>query len=423
MSSSQDEGPISRIVDLFDRRFLFIVIFASIIIPLAHYEVPQLDEFYFWAGENGSIATSIVLGKGFANPYPQVETGPSAWVAPLFPYLLAAVFRVAGTQTAEAAYVAIFLQCMISAGTIWLLYRIAQRTFSTACARIAILLWFINPARVMFTSHFLSEVGLSTLTLLLAVLALMKFRDSPTWNVAAAGLAFGLAVLCLPVLVLAVPFYLYSLYAMGRSRLSAAWIAPTLAFAVCIAVLTPWLARNYVVFGRFIFIKSNVGHVLYMGNSDRVGERDLYPHTAPQERDLMRQVGESAYASQSFSRGVAWIRDHKKEYAMRFIDRAFGFWVTNLETDVKWWLWSVYQILLLAGAAVGAWRHWRRDPVTTLCCAVLISVPIAYYMTAVYDAPRLRLPFEPLVAMFASSAVTAPQAKHQAGDATAAPIR
>jgi len=424
MPLSEDDGRISRIVNFFERRFLLIVIFASIIIPLVHYEVPELGEFFFWAGENGSVATSIVQGRGFANPYPEVETGPSAWVAPLFPYLLAAVFWIAGTKTAAAAYLAVSLQCLIYAGTIWFLYRIVEKTFSAACARIAVLIWLINPTRVMLTSHFLSEVGLSTLTLLLAVLALVHFRDTPTRRVAvAAGLTIGLAVLCLPVMALAVPFYLYSLYAMANTRRTPAWIVPALACAVCVAVLAPWLVRNYVVFGRFVFIKSNFGHVLYMGNNDRVDERDLYPYTASRERDLMGQAGESAYASQSFWTGVAWIKDHKKEYATRFIDRALGFWVTNLDTGVKSWLWTVYQILLLAGAAVGAWRHWRRNPVTVLCCAVLISVPIAYYMTAVYDAPRLRLPFDALLAILASSAITAPQARHHAGVATVAPIR
>jgi len=424
MSFSQGEGPISRIVGFFDRRFLLIVIFASIIIPLVHYEVPELGDFYFWAGENGSIASSIVQGKGFANPYPQVETGPSAWAAPLYPYLLAGVFRVAGTQTAEAAYIAIFLQCLIFAGTFWLLYGIAQQTLSSACARITILLWFLNPGRVIFTSHFLSEVGLSTLVLLLAVLALVRFRDTPTRNIAvAAGLALGVAVLCLPVMVLAVPFYVYSLHAMARDRVTAAWIAPVLAFAVCTGVLAPWLARNYIVLERFIFIKSNVGQVLYMGNNDRVDTRDLYPHTAPRERDLMRQIGESAYASRSFWEGIAWINDHKREYAARVIDRALGFWVTNLDTSERWWLWSIYQILLLAGAAVGVSHHWRRDPVMTLCCAVLISAPIAYYMTAVYDAPRLRLPFDALLALFASSVLAGPRPEYPAGASAVPPTR
>jgi hypothetical protein len=421
MSFSQGDGPIGKIVGFFDRRFLLIVIVASVVIPLVHLDVPEPGEFYFWAGENGSIATSIVQGRGFANPYPQVDTGPSAWVAPLFPYLLAAVFWIAGTKTAEAAYLAVFLQCLIYAGTIWLLYRIAQRTFSSAIARIAVLLWFIDPARVTLTSHFLSEAGLSTLALLLAVMALMRFRDLQTRS-AVAGLAFGLAVLCLPVMALATPLYFYSLYAVARPRQRSAWIAPALGCAVCIAVLTPWLARNYVVFGRFVFIKSNFGPALHMGNNDRADERDLYPYTSSQERDLIQQVGETAYASRSFWRGVAWIKDHKQLYAVRFFRRAFGFWVENLDTGLKSWLWTVYQILLLAGAALGAWRHWRRDPVTTLCCAVLISVPIAYYMTAVYDAPRLRLPFDALLAMFASSAVSEPQVNRQPAAATVAPI-
>jgi hypothetical protein len=120
------------VVDFLDRHFLLVVLLSYALVLLLRYRVPPLGEFYFWAGENGSIASSIVQGKGFANPYPQVETGPSAWVAPLFPYLLAAIFWAAGTKTAAAAHLGILLQCVIYGGTLWFLYRIVQRTFSTA---------------------------------------------------------------------------------------------------------------------------------------------------------------------------------------------------------------------------------------------------------------------------------------------------
>src|SRR5467141_3749265 len=40
-----------------------------------------------------SIADHIVRGQGFSSPF-HLDTGPIAWVAPVYPYLVALVFRL-----------------------------------------------------------------------------------------------------------------------------------------------------------------------------------------------------------------------------------------------------------------------------------------------------------------------------------------
>ena len=45
-------------------------------------------------GEVVSIAHSIVAGKGFGNPLGVIATGPTAWVCPAYPYLVAGVFQL-----------------------------------------------------------------------------------------------------------------------------------------------------------------------------------------------------------------------------------------------------------------------------------------------------------------------------------------
>src|SRR5271157_1690879 len=51
-----------------------------------------------FAYEAGNIARSIVTGHGFANPY-WVDTGPTAEVAPVLPYLFAGVMALFGIYT------------------------------------------------------------------------------------------------------------------------------------------------------------------------------------------------------------------------------------------------------------------------------------------------------------------------------------
>src|SRR6266404_1312221 len=52
---------------------------------------PRTDHFGFgW--ETGRIARSIAEGNGFSSAI-HGTTGPTAWVAPLYPYVVAGVFR------------------------------------------------------------------------------------------------------------------------------------------------------------------------------------------------------------------------------------------------------------------------------------------------------------------------------------------
>ncbi len=62
--------------------------------------------------ESGNIAHSLATGHGFSSPF-RVDTGPTAWMTPLFPLLLAGIFRVFGAYTfhAWAATVLVNITC------------------------------------------------------------------------------------------------------------------------------------------------------------------------------------------------------------------------------------------------------------------------------------------------------------------------
>ena len=63
------------------------------------------------------IAAHIAAGQGFQSPFHDANTGPSAWVAPVYPYLVAAVFRLFGSYSPASALILLGLQCMMGAAT------------------------------------------------------------------------------------------------------------------------------------------------------------------------------------------------------------------------------------------------------------------------------------------------------------------
>src|SRR5690242_18457469 len=81
---------------------------------------PRNDPFGFgW--ETGRIARAIALGQGFSNPFRGV-TGPTAWIAPLYPYFLAGVFKIFGVYSNASAWVALAVNSVFSALTCAIIY-------------------------------------------------------------------------------------------------------------------------------------------------------------------------------------------------------------------------------------------------------------------------------------------------------------
>ena len=64
--------------------------------------------------EAGNIARSLAMGKGFSNPFNQ-GTGATAWLTPVYPLLLAGVFRIFGIFTPASFIMAVALNIVFSA--------------------------------------------------------------------------------------------------------------------------------------------------------------------------------------------------------------------------------------------------------------------------------------------------------------------
>src|SRR6266404_8679249 len=75
----------------------FLLRLAVITIGHTYRITPRRDHFQFgW--EMGRLARSIAQGQGFSSPT-DLPSGPSAWTAPVYPYILAGVFKVFGVYT------------------------------------------------------------------------------------------------------------------------------------------------------------------------------------------------------------------------------------------------------------------------------------------------------------------------------------
>src|SRR5208282_1284824 len=90
-------------------RSVWWMMFMSFVLQVAtvgvfrQYHMRTADDHFNFGWEMGRIGRSNVLGKGFSSPY-EGNTGPTAWEPPLYPYLIAGVFKFVGIYTCATAW-------------------------------------------------------------------------------------------------------------------------------------------------------------------------------------------------------------------------------------------------------------------------------------------------------------------------------
>src|SRR5689334_5956206 len=114
--------PVSRPYRQSVARFLVPPIVTAVLLRLAVIPFLFTDRLDPWRGhwrvawEMGMVARSLATGKGFSSPFPP-ETGATAWMAPLYPMLMAGVFKVLGIFTAASLIGLLCLNALFSALT------------------------------------------------------------------------------------------------------------------------------------------------------------------------------------------------------------------------------------------------------------------------------------------------------------------
>ncbi|HWG45901.1 MAG TPA: DUF1559 domain-containing protein [Gemmataceae bacterium] len=245
-----------------------------------------------------NIARSIVRGQGFANPFGG-STGPTAWMPPLMPTLLAGLLWACDGDRDAVMIVVVFLQVVVLIGTGLLVLALARQTTRRLGAVVAATVFFVallSSFHLCFQST--HDCWLVLLAIDLVIAGLCWFRPLHGWKAAIGwGLVGGLCTLINPVVA----------FAWGMSSVvvafpQRAWSRLGVALMVAMLMLTPWTVRNYRVFGCLIPVKSNAAYELYQ--SQCLQKDGLLHHatfgthpyvSAGRERREYKALGEMAF--------------------------------------------------------------------------------------------------------------------------------
>ena len=401
------------------RRLLLIVAIAlalRLIVMMFLYP-EQLDparDHWKFGYETGRIACSIVEGKGFSSPLFE-DTGPTAWMTPVYPYLVAGVFKIFGVYSKASALVLLSLNALMSALTAIPIFLLARRSFGERTARWSAWAWAFFPYGIYFPVERIWETWLATL--LLAILFWMSLElddPRPLWYWVLYGALWGVEALTSPSALAVLPFLgLWTCYRLARKRQR--WFVPNVVAAVVfLAVVSPWFVRNYNVFHRFIPFRDNMGLVLRLGtkgNSDYWGVYELGPWHNDAEWQEFKRDGELAYFATKKRQAVEFIKANPGWYVWTSFRRAVFLW-TGYWSFERWYLKEepldppniLVCTTLTVLALLGLRKAFRADHALGMPYAlVLFSFPLIYYITS--PEVYYRRPIDPMFVVLAVFAV------------------
>jgi 4-amino-4-deoxy-L-arabinose transferase-like glycosyltransferase len=370
------------------------------IILIGHtYKFRTSDRNFGFGWEMGRIGAALATGHGFSDPF-EANTGPTAWEPPLYPLLTSLIFRFFGVYSHASALVLLALNSMFSALTCIPMFLIARRCFGEKVAVWSAWTWALLPYVTYWCTRWVWETSLSALLLCVIFWIALTMEDRSglkAWL--AFGVLWGIAALNSPVLLSFLP--VSGLWAWYRSAKSGkrSFGGVMLSSLIFLACLLPWLLRNYQTFGKFVFLRSNFGAELRMGNgpgADGTWMWFLHPSQNYYALQQYRQLGEIAYVEQRKEEATAWIR----EDPLRFIGiclRKFVYYWGGVPKTSNFPPPEVKNALFLASSILCFWglaRALRRKRNGSwLFFLLLLLFPAVYYV--VFPHARYRHPIEP----------------------------
>lgn len=352
-------------------------------------------------GELGFIAKSLLAGHGISSPFGGA-TGPTAFLAPGYPALVAGIFALFGEFTATSAAVVMVVQALFSVLAIFLIMKVAEREFGAMAANCCGVYWAVGLPYVWLPAMFW-DTSITVLFVISSIALALSCSHKPTktrW--ALMGVVGGCALLVNPslVLVLAAVFGWTVVQTRGR------WHAgPLLSVLVLLAVFGWWPVRNARVLHAFIPLRSNFGFELWKGNrpgATAIDTATVYPVFDRGEYDSYAAKGEVAFMRDKAAVAKQYIFSHPRWFLRLTMERFALYWM-GAGGGVP--VLASFSILttLLGIAGLAFLLNDGRIPLGILLVLPLLLFPLPYYITHV--EVRFRIAMEPITTLLSAYAV------------------
>jgi len=239
---------------LYQRKKVLILFFIALFIRIA-FVLTLKNRFYFDDEfEYYRIAQNFLSCSGFI-----AGEGMKGFRPPLYPLFLSIFyllrFNLFGIR---------IVQCIISAITVVFIYLTGKKLFSERTGLWSGIIASVYPFFIFYNGFLLTE----TLFIFLTVITIYSFLtlSERTTSSIRAGISLAMAGLCRPTMQLYLPVSLIHI-ACNKEQWKLKIKKMSLILLFFVLTLSPWVIRNYRVFGKFIPGTTMGGRVFWEGNN------------------------------------------------------------------------------------------------------------------------------------------------------------
>src|SRR5579863_3249053 len=344
----------------------------------------------FVQNEPSHVAAALASGLGFSAPYAGVPPASTAQQPPLYPFVVAVIFRIFGVFTSQSAWAVVGLNILAGGITAVLIYRLGRIHFGDTVGVVAAWLWVLpwmyesRAFSVSCSSSYLAALGFA------ALLLLLSNGMKSDWGWIALGSFCGALVLLQPAFLGV--FVVYGVCLVLDKQRKSHVLMAALALSL---VLVPWTVRNYTVFGRLIPIRDNFGLELWLGNrAGMQGTVDYSGDFPDHDPSAYSRMGEMKYMDTKLQEATRYILTNPAAFVSRFVRRWVEFWYFPYP-----FAWIVLSVLSWAGAAL----VWRTQQNSWLFIVPLSTYPIVFCVTHLFA--NYRHPIDPVIILLAATAI------------------
>ncbi len=374
-----------------------VIVFAVSFLILAVLPETRLNDFDVPNGaEPVRVARSLASRGTFADPFVVMPTGITAHVSPVYPFLYSLVLRMFGTGytalrivwTLNVAFFALQMALLPI-----LSYRLYLGVLAGIIAAALGTFSLYAPIDTRWESFFAG-----TLLLLAYLLTDRVFRDKAITTTVIAGGLWGVLILTNPVIVLLLLAWPLCLLLHLRPFSLSYLRRLVVIFGLALLIVSPWIVRNYLRFGAFIFVRDNLGLELYTGNNSCAApelrtniQSGCHARTHPNVNlaisTELAATGEVPFYRAKMHQALDWIESHPVVFLRLTAQRFRLFWFPEAER-----LWEAVPVWIITVLSIpGLWVIARKNP-----CAVCVIgtawllFPLVHYV--IPFEPRYRYP-------------------------------
>lgn len=378
-----------------------------------------------------------------------LDTSHKGWLpSPGYPYLLAYMKGWFGSMHSVKP-----LQIALSLASSAVTYGITLEVADRRAARIAAVLFALNPTLAWFTQRMWIET-IYIFFLLAAVAAMMAaWRSGKLGPAALSGVMMGGAILFRGVATYLPPFWVlaaiyptegdpFTLDAWVRSA-RRRWHGAAAFLLATVLVVMPYSIYGSRTYGGFMVTDATAGHVLFLGNNDfppltfdygngMLTEPIFSKYLSTGRRPCRRDVPPVQSTKCEVAAAVDWAKEHPDKFLARVPLRIAQLLNPNsfLTRHVRWGYWPgfpwwaketlVVSIIALSTALtlVGTAAAWARANGPYAMMAVGTTLYTVFTIAIMYGMTRFRLPLEALWTVWLAMFLAEPRATLAALQAT-----